>query len=111
MHNVLNKAHNGINTCYYLLKQAMKDNGTLLEEDEGQGNEGTVSKAALKSSRAAKNVRPLSAPSHKVYKAQTQARQIQRARSRSNSGGFGDDTEDDSFIKEDNEASEVAAPG
>ena len=100
MHNVLNKAHNGVSTCYYLLKQAMKDNGTLLEEEEdgATGGKETVSKAALKSSKAAKSVRPMSAPSHKVI------RPAAMTRTRTNSGG-GDSSAADSFIKEDKEDS------
>ena len=33
IHTVLNKTHNGISACYYLLKQAMKDSGDLVTEE------------------------------------------------------------------------------
>mmetsp|Transcript_23018 Transcript_23018/g.47709 ORF Transcript_23018/g.47709 Transcript_23018/m.47709 type:complete len:553 (+) Transcript_23018:337-1995(+) len=110
MHNVLNKSHNGISTCYYLLKQAMKDNGTLVEEDGGENGEAgkeTVSKAALKSSKATKSVRPMSAPSHKVYKPARPQATVKR-KEKVGSVEVEEDEEEDSFIKEDNGGDSVA---
>lgn len=113
IHNVLHKTHNGINTCYYLLKQAMKDNGSLVVEadggDKGKGAKGedgkTIISSAAYNSGASRAVRPLSAPTNKTFNNRFRG-----------SGGGGDakaqlaaalkkeeelDEEEDSFIKED----------
>ena len=128
VHNVVNKAHNGISTCYYLLKQAMKDNGTLDESakkgDGGNGTKVVISSAAYSGSKTGKIIRPLSAPfkgsskngapsnrysvrehtKAKDVKVGTQAQQTTNQRQ---SQGQEDELEEDdgldSFIKEDND--------
>ncbi|GMH53194.1 hypothetical protein TrST_g1702 [Triparma strigata] len=114
IHNVLHKTHNGINTCYYLLKQAMKDNGSLVVDvaaggktkgEKGEDGKTIISSAAYNSG-ASRAVRPLSAPTNKTF----------NNRFRGNGGAAGGsaaalaaalkkedelDEEEDSFIKED----------
>ena len=105
VHNVLNKTHNGINTCYYLLKQAMKDNGSLVEGGgagkDASGKSVVVSSAAYGGS-GGKSVRPLSAPANKSF-----ARRGVGGGSAAAPAAVAqadkdlDDEEEDSFIKED----------
>jgi serine/threonine protein kinase len=121
IHNTLNKAHNGINTCYYLLKQAMKDNGSLVENGamaskllQNAGGKTTISAAAYTGSGGGAGIRPLSAPTNAgiknkrpgyggVVSAAAAARNASSSAAVGSKAGSSAAEEEDSFIKDDDD--------
>ena len=106
IHNCLNKSHNGINTCYYLLKQAMKDNATLVENgaledkalDKGIKNVSSAMRGASSGGSGGVNIRPLSAPSAGGRKPKP------AGFARPPEDGCRYAVDDDSFIKDDDDS-------
>ena len=96
IHTILQKSHNGISACYYLLKQSMKESGDLIPDEEPApritiGSDGKESPTT--SATKTKTVRPLSAPAGRAKRVTSVV---------TKPAAMEDDDDDDSFIREDN---------
>ena len=98
IHAILQKTHNGISACYYLLKQSMKDSGDLVPDEP-------IVRKTINGEKASptqgKSIRPLSAPAGRVKKA---------APVEGENPAADDNNDDDSFIQDDDNSEEEEKP-